>query len=129
MEYLTAADYLLIAERVTDIPAGQLARLARTLPAAESALSAPAAGFGDYEAYEGIAEKAAVLCSRLVRNHPLPDGNKRAALLAMLEFIERNGATWTGGAGDPVAEVIERLASGETSEAEFAEWVAARVAR
>jgi hypothetical protein len=29
-----------------------------------------------------------------VKNHPLPDGNKRAAFLTMVEFIERNGLEW-----------------------------------
>jgi prophage maintenance system killer protein len=27
----------------------------------------------------------------LAKNHPLPDGNKRAAYLAMIEFLARNG--------------------------------------
>src|SRR5438093_10892027 len=47
----------------------------------------PQASFGGEEFYAGIATKAAVLCSRLVRNHPLPDGNKRAGYLAMREFL------------------------------------------
>ena len=35
--------------------------------------------------------KAGVLVIRLAKNHPLRDGNKRAAYLAMLEFLARNG--------------------------------------
>jgi prophage maintenance system killer protein len=46
---------------------------------ADSALAAPQAGFGGVEAYPDFATKAAVLCWHLVKNHPLPDGNKRCA--------------------------------------------------
>jgi death on curing protein len=40
---------------------------------------APAPGFGDHELYADFVDKAAVLLVRLVSDHPLPDGNKRAA--------------------------------------------------
>ncbi len=49
------------------------------LDLADSALHAPAAGFGDTDFYPHFVDKAAVLLVRLARNHPLPDGNKRAA--------------------------------------------------
>lgn len=44
---------------------------------ADSALAAPAAGFGDEDFYPDVYDKAAVLVCRLAWNHPLPDGNKR----------------------------------------------------
>lgn len=74
-EYLDLADYLLIAEAVTGIPAETLGRLPR-LDLAESALHAPQAEFGGVEFYPDFVVKAAVLCSRLLRNHPLPDGTR-----------------------------------------------------
>ena len=46
---------------------------------ADSALHAPAAGFGDEDFYPDVYDKAAVLTCRLAWNHPLPDGNKRSA--------------------------------------------------
>ncbi|HET7686335.1 MAG TPA: Fic family protein [Candidatus Limnocylindria bacterium] len=46
---------------------------------AETALAAPQAGFGGVEAYPDFETKAAVLCWHLLKNHPLPDGNKRCA--------------------------------------------------
>ena len=49
------------------------------LDLADSALHAPAAGFGDTDFYPDFIDKAAVLVVRLAGNHPLPDGNKRAA--------------------------------------------------
>ena len=47
--YLEQADYLLIAERVLDLPAEAIANFNR-IGLAESALAAPQAGFGDVEA-------------------------------------------------------------------------------
>ena len=66
---------------------------------------------------------------RLVRNHPLPDGNKRVALLAMLELVARNHGVWLPPAGgqDEIADTVERLATRELSEARFVRWVQGRV--
>jgi death-on-curing protein len=121
MEELSIEDLLLIAEVVLGAPAEGLARAVR-LDAAASALAAP-------DRYTGLADQAAVLCSRLVRNHALPDGNKRVALLAMLELIARNQGIWIppSGGQDEIATTIERLAARELSEAAFAVWVRAHV--
>jgi death-on-curing protein len=91
-------------------------------------LAAPQAGFGGVEAYPDFATKAAVLCWHLVKNHPLPDGNKRCAFLAAVEFVERNGRSWLPAPGDPdeTDRVIRAAASGELSEADFRDWIAAR---
>lgn len=125
--YLDLADYLLIAERVIGLPAEAIASFDR-IGLAESALAAPQAGFGGVEAYPEFETKAAVLCWHLVKNHPLPDGNKRCAFLATVEFVERNGRTWSSAPGDPdeTDQVIRTAASGEMSEADFVEWIAAR---
>ena len=42
--------------------------------------------FGGVDFYTGVIDKAALLCVRLARNHPLPYGNKRVAYLALVEF-------------------------------------------
>jgi death-on-curing protein len=125
--YLELADYLLIAERVLGLPAEVIANFNR-IGLAESALAAPQAGFGDVEAYPDFATKAAVLCWHLVKNHPLPDGNKRCAFLATVEFVERNGRTWVPAPGDPdeTDRVIRAVASGDLSEADFRDWIADR---
>jgi len=94
IDYLDLVDYLLIAEAVTGIPAETLAKLPR-IDLADSALHAPRAEFGGVEFYPDFAVKAAVLCARLLRNHPLPDGNKRAAWVSLQEFIARNGYSWS----------------------------------
>src|SRR2546423_15470618 len=104
-----AEDALLVAEAVLGVPAADLAR-AFDAAAMESALAAPFMGFGDTEFYPELHVKAAILCSRIVRNHPLPDGNKRTGYLVMREFVERNGRTWTTGDQDEAADIIEALA-------------------
>jgi death-on-curing protein len=93
---------------------------------AESALSAPFAGFHNTDHYPALPHKAAVLCSRLVRNHPFPDGNKRIAYLAMIELIERNGGTFDDRDQDHIADTIEALAAREVSEDDFILWVTGR---
>ncbi|ADB53776.1 type II toxin-antitoxin system death-on-curing family toxin [Conexibacter woesei] len=91
MSGLPLADFLLIAEAVIGVDSARLERLPG-IARAESALAAPNAGFGDVELYPELHKKAAILCSRIVRNHPLPDGNKRVGYVCMIEFIRRNGA-------------------------------------
>ena len=123
-EYLDLADYLLIAEAVIGVPAEEIARRPG-IGLADSALHAPAAGFGGVELYPDVIDKAAVLCTRLARNHPLPDGNKRVAYLALLEFLWRNDIEWVPpSVGDTVA-TIERVAAGTISERELADWLRA----
>ena len=123
-EYLDLADYLLIAEAVLDVPAEELARWPG-IGLAESALHAPAAGFGGVELYPDVIDKAAVLCARLARNHPLPDGNKRVAYLALLEFLARNDIEWLPPSVDDTVATIERVAAGAISERELADWLRA----
>ncbi|HXE43772.1 MAG TPA: Fic family protein [Conexibacter sp.] len=95
---------------------------------AESALAAPFAGFDDTEMYPDLVTRAAILCSRLLRNHPLPDGNKRVAYLCMIELIRRNGATWRPVASERErVDMIERLAARQLDEAGFVTWLAAQV--
>ena len=126
--YLDLADYLLIAERVLGLPAETIANFDR-IGLADSAIAAPRGGFGDHEAYPDFATKVAVLCWHLVKNHTLPDGNKRCAFLATIDFVERNRRVWLPASGDPdeTDRVIRAVASGEISEDDFAAWIAQRV--
>jgi death-on-curing protein len=89
--YLELADYLLIAEAVLGVPAELIADFNR-IGLADSALAAPRAGFGGIDAYPDFETTAAVLCWHLVKNHPLPDGNKRCAFLA-------TSSSWSATAG------------------------------
>ena len=133
-DYLDLADFLAISEIVLGQPAEDIAFVSR-LELTESALHAPAASFGGVEFYPDLVVKAAVLCTRIVKNHPLPDGNKRVGFVSMIEFCLRNGLTWTPPPGDEDGEasarVILELAAGSGDEhavAALAEWIGERTA-
>ena len=127
LEYLEIGDFLLIAEAVTGIKAELLAEMPRVVDLASSALAVPRSGWRDKEAYPEFAQKAGLLASRLAKNHPLPDGNKRAAWLALIEFVERNGYVLAQPETDEAVDVVVRLASGDLPEADFVDWVRSRL--
>jgi death-on-curing protein len=124
---LTLTDFLVISEMVLDLRAEELARKV-LIPSAESALAAPFASFGGVDFYPDPAERAAICCSRILRNHPLPNGNNRVAYECMRELLEREGVAWPRPREDAVeiAAMVERLAGREVSEQEFVRWVRAR---
>jgi death on curing protein len=131
IQYLGLADLLLIGEAVLAVPAEVLA-LTTDLTLADSALNAPAAGFGGTEAYPDFATKAAVLCARLCKNHAFVDGNKRVAYEALREFVARNGFPWVNPpadnpAGDETVKIMWDLAANRISEMELAQWIADRI--
>ena len=87
----------------------------------ESVLNRPRHRFG-YEQDVSMFELAAAYGYGIARNHPLVDGNKRVALAVSAVFLEING--WVLEAPEPeTVVVIESLASGELTEAEFARWL------
>jgi death-on-curing protein len=126
-QYLDLADYLLIAEAVIGLKAEVLAEMPRVVSLASSALSVPSSGWQGQEAYPEPAQKAGLLAARLAKNHPLPDGNKRAAWLAMIEFLERNGYQLEQPEPPDAVDAMLRLASSELTEGDFVEWVRSRL--
>ncbi len=60
IEYLDLADYVAVAAAVTGLEIAMLMKVT-SLGLADSALHAPAAGFGDTEFYPDFIDKAAVL--------------------------------------------------------------------
>ncbi len=119
--------FLLAAEAVLGIDADRLKTVTR-IGSAESALAAPFASYGGHDFYEHPVKRAAVLASRIVRNHPLPDGNKRVALLLLDLYLEENG--WRLTCTQPeIAQAIEALAAGRNSEDYFHMWLCSRTER
>jgi death-on-curing protein len=131
MRRIELADFLLIAEIHCGIDAGRLARIPRVLHLAQAALAAPFAGFGEFEAFPAVHQKAAVYCSRITTYSPLPDGNKRTAYDVMREFLDRNDATFNHSSEglDATAQTIEELAAGTLGERALMSWVLARITR
>ena len=124
MRFLTLAEALVIAEAVTGISAHTLQSAAR-IELLDSALHAPQAGFGDEDFHPSLSAKAAVLCVRLARNHPLPDGNKRLAWTATVTFLAINGIELAADPDDAV-EFMLAIAAGTIDVEQATEWIETR---
>ncbi len=126
--YLSLAEFFALAEIVTGIDADTLVAVSRA-ELADSALHAPQAGFGDDDFYPDVIDKAAVLACRVSWNHPLPDGNKRAAWACLLMFLDLNEMTWDPDPPDTDDAVAAMLAvaARTVDESWLADWLRSRV--
>ena len=123
VRYVELADYLAISAEITGFDTPTLIRVTK-VDLAESALHAPAAGFGETEFYPDFIDKAAVLIVRLAKNHPLPDGNKRAAWVALRLFIEINAWTWnTMPTVDDAERAVLAIAAGTWNQEDASTWL------
>ena len=106
----------------------EVATLARVpgIDLLDSALHAPQASFGGHEMYPDFLDKAAVLAVRIVRNHPLPDGNKRLSWACLNLFCMLNGHRLEVTADDAVVTMLA-VAASEIDEAQMAAWLAMRL--
>ena len=69
------------------------------------------------------------MACRIAWNHPLPDGNKRAAWACLVVFVDLNGGTWLPDPPD-VEESVDamiRVAARSVDESWLAEWLRRRV--
>ena len=126
--YLSLAEFWYLAEQVTGIDAATLIRASR-VDLADSALHAPQAGFGDEDFYPDLYDKAAVLTCRISWNHPLPDGNKRAAWACLVLFVDLNDGTWSAGGPDVdgAVDAMLAVAARDVDEAWLAAWLRERI--
>lgn len=87
--YLTLEDALELFAAIIDDTRTDAANQLRSREALEGALARPAthAHYQDAD----LALQAAVLAHGIAETQPFIDGNKRAALVAMLTFLEING--------------------------------------
>jgi death on curing protein len=74
--------------------------------------------------YEGadLAEMAAAYAYGIARNHPFVDGNKRAAFVAMMLFLRKNGVRFAPSQAESTV-IILALAAGQVSEAGLIRWI------
>ena len=70
-----------------------------------------------------------MLVRRLAWNHPLPDGNKRAAWATLLLFVDLNGGAWDPDPPnfDEAEQAMLAVAAGEVDDGSVADWLRARV--
>ena len=126
--YISLAEFFWLAEQITGLDTTTLTASAR-LELTESALHAPAAEFGGVEFYPDIIDKAAVLTCRIAWNHPLPDGNKRAAWASLVLFLDLNDFEWDHGQPnvDEAEYAMVEVAAHSVNEEWFAAWLRERV--
>lgn len=123
VEYVDLADYIALSAEVTGLDIAVVMNVV-DVGLADSALHAPAAGFGDTDFYPDFVDKAAVLVVRLAKNHPLPDGNKRAAWVSLRLFVELNGWRWDPKPTvDEAAHAVLAIAAGDWAEEQTAGWL------
>jgi death on curing protein len=119
--------FLAAAEQVLGIDAHRLARVTK-IELAESALAAPFASFGGHDFYGHPVQRAAILASRIIRNHPLPDGNKRVALLLMDLYLEEHGYRLTATPKE-IDRMFRAVAARAQTEDYFVVWLGSRTER
>jgi len=87
-----------------------------------SAVMMPQQQFGWAYLHEGIAAMAAAYLYHIAQNHPFNDGNKRAAAMSMLIFLDVNGITPL-----PQPEELERVtlrvAASDMSKDQLTSWL------
>jgi len=88
----------------------------------QSAVSVPAATFGDRFLHASLQEMAAAYLFHLVRDHPFLDGNKRVGLMALLAFLGLN-SRWLDAEPRELENLVLAVAAGKTSKAEVAVFV------
>lgn len=126
--YLSLAEFWYLSELVTGIDAATLIKASR-VDLADSALHAPQAGFDDTDFYPNVYDKAAVLACRIAWNHPLPDGNKRAAWACLVLFTDLNDGSWNNSQPDTdeAVDAMLAVAARDVDETWLAAWLRERV--
>ena len=126
--YLGLAEFWYLAEYVTGIDAATLIKASR-VELADSALHAPQAGFGDTDFYPDVYDKTAVFACRIAWDHPLPDGNERAAWACLMLFIDLSDGSWNDEHPnvDDAVEAMFAVAAREVDETWLATWLRERV--
>jgi death-on-curing protein len=76
-----------------------------------------------------VYDKAAVLACPIAWNHPLPDGNKRAAWACLVLFIDLNEGSWNDDQPDidDAVEAMLAVAARDVDETWLANWLRQRV--
>lgn len=110
--HLTVADVTDIAR----IAFGGRAPEVRAPGLLASAVHRPRARMFGTAAYEDLHEQAAALLHGLATNHPLVDGNKRAAWLAAVTFLALHGVDLADCDQETAYDLVIDVASGAEAE-------------
>ena len=91
-----------------------------------TALAVPQQSMFGEDLYPDVTAKAAALFDALVNGHCFSDGNKRTALLSMIEFLARNGLRFAAPDDDALYDWVLVAAARTTTRQDQAAWIAGR---
>jgi death-on-curing protein len=117
--FLSVADVLAIHQD-TITNEGGLAGL-REPGLLESAVLLPQQQFGGEYLHDGLAAMAAAYLFHIAQNHAFLDGNKRAAVLSALVFLEVNGVP-SFPEPDPLERMTLAVAASRCGKEELTRW-------
>ena len=123
--FLSVDDVLLIHRDTIDIDGGSQG--VRDYGLLDAAVAMPRQQFGGAYLHEDLAAMAAAYLFHLARNHPFVDGNKRAAVMSSLVFLNVNG---TQELPDPkdLERVTRQVAASEMGKDALTGWIRNQVA-
>ena len=122
---LTLTELLLIHELLLDHFGGMRGVTEQGFGKLEAALAAPYVSMFGEDLYPDIPTKMAILFYRIARSHGFSDGNKRVALVALLDGLDRRGIRIVADQ-DELYEFVMAAASEATQEAVVA-WLLSRL--
>ena len=122
--YLSAADVLVIHRDTIEHEGG--IEGVRDMGLLDSAVAMPRQRLSGVELHVGPAAKAAGYLHPIALIRPFFDGNKRAAAMAALVFLQVNGATRLPQPHD-LEEATLGVAAGDVSKKDLTEWMKERV--
>ncbi|MCR4315142.1 MAG: type II toxin-antitoxin system death-on-curing family toxin [Planctomycetes bacterium] len=93
----------------------------RDMDSLESAIAAPQSAVFDNYLHDSIQDMASAYAFHICRNHPFIDGNKRAAIAALIAFLSDNGWSFEATA-DEAEPVVLQMAAGQLDKEEFTDW-------
>lgn len=120
LRFLSVEDVLELHRETIDIEGGSHG--IRDLGLLESAVAMPQQSFGGAFLHEDLTAMAAAYLYHLSGNHPFVDGNKRAAVLAALVFLEENGIPVTI-PPKLLEEVVLNVAASRMTKDELTTWL------
>ncbi|MEM8884455.1 MAG: type II toxin-antitoxin system death-on-curing family toxin [Planctomycetota bacterium] len=123
MRYLSTADVLILHGDTLEHEGGIVG--VRDLGLLESAVATPRQEMFGVDLHPGLGAKAAAYLYHIAMNHPFFDGNKRAAALAALVFLDANGAVLPE--PDELEAITLDVASGRVAKDALVLWMRERV--
>lgn len=92
----------------------------------ESAVMMPQQQFGGQYLHEDIAAMAAAYLFHIAQNHHFHDGNKRAAVMSTLVFLDVNGISNLPGPKE-LEQTTLNIAAGQMTKTELTDWLREQV--